>query len=445
MKNNYKMGIDIGSTTIKMVILDQEESIIYEAYRRHLSNIKNTIVGLLNEAYDKMGDLSARVCVTGSGGLMISQWLGIDFVQEVVAGTRAVERLIPTTDVAIELGGEDAKITFFNGTIEQRMNGTCAGGTGAFIDQMATLLKTDAQGLNEMAKSHQTIYPIASRCGVFSKTDIQPLINEGAEKSDIAASIFQAVVNQTISGLACGRPIRGNIAFLGGPLFFLSELRQRFIKTLNLSDQEIIFPQKSNLFVAMGAAFLAEDVEVTEFSELVAAVASLNVSVENEVDRLEPLFSSSEQLAQFRKRHAARAVERNALSDYKGVAFLGIDVGSTTTKAVLIGEKGQLLFDYYGSNEGSPLTQSIVILKKVYQILPPDVKIGKATVTGYGESLVKTALKVDIGEIETIAHYKGARFFEPDVDFILDIGGQDMKCLRIKNGTIDSIILNEAC
>ncbi|WKY46738.1 acyl-CoA dehydratase activase-related protein [Eubacteriaceae bacterium ES3] len=445
MKNNYKMGIDIGSTTIKMVILNKEETIVYQAYRRHLSNIKNTIVGLLNEAYKEMGDLSARVCVTGSGGLMISQWLGIEFVQEVVAGTRAVEELIPQTDVAIELGGEDAKITFFNGNIEQRMNGTCAGGTGAFIDQMATLLKTDAQGLNELAKTHSTIYPIASRCGVFSKTDIQPLINEGAEKSDIAASIFQAVVNQTISGLACGRPIRGNIAFLGGPLYFLSELRERFIKTLKLTDKEVLFPENSNLFVAMGAAFLAKDINPTAFSDLVSAVSQLDVSIENEVDRLEPLFSDIDDLEAFKARHASRAVKRKELSEYQGIAFLGIDVGSTTTKAVLIGENGELLFDYYGSNEGSPLTQSIVILKKLYEMLPSDVKIGKATVTGYGESLVKKALKVDIGEIETIAHYKGARFFEPEVDFILDIGGQDMKCLRIKNGTIDSIILNEAC
>ncbi len=300
MKNNYKMGIDIGSTTIKVVVIDGKNEIIYEEYRRHLSNIKVTIVNLLKETYQKLGDLETRVCVTGSGGLMISQWLGIPFVQEVVASTLAVDRVIPKTEVAIELGGEDAKITFFTGTIEQRMNGTCAGGTGAFVDQMATLLKTDAEGLNELSKTHTMIYPIASRCGVFSKTDIQPLINEGAEKADIAASIFQAVVNQTISGLACGHPIRGNVAFLGGPLYFLSELRQRFIETLKLTDEQIIFPEKSNLFVAIGAAYSAEKEEKMHLKELVTAVENLDAVSENEVGRLEPLFKNREELTQFR-------------------------------------------------------------------------------------------------------------------------------------------------
>ena len=445
MKNNYKMGIDIGSTTIKVVIIDEKNEIVYEEYRRHLSNIKITIVDLLKETYEKVGDLQTKVCVTGSGGLMISQWLGIPFVQEVVASTLAVERCIPRTEVAIELGGEDAKITFFKGTVEQRMNGTCAGGTGAFIDQMAALLKTDADGLNELSKEHSMIYPIASRCGVFSKTDVQPLINEGAEKSDIAASILQAVVNQTISGLACGHPIRGNVAFLGGPLFFLSELRQRFIETLKLTDDQIIFPQKSNLFVAIGAAYSAEKEQTIDFKDLVAAVKNLDAVSENEVGRLEPLFMSQAELDRFRERHNKNTVTRAELQNHTGCCFLGIDVGSTTTKAVLINRDGELLYNYYGGNEGSPLAQSIKIIKKIYNALPAGAYIGKSTVTGYGESLIKQALKIDIGEIETIAHYKGARYFRPEVDFILDIGGQDMKCMKIKNGTIDSIILNEAC
>lgn len=445
MKNNYKMGIDIGSTTIKVVILDEKNEIVYEEYRRHLSNIKITIVDLLKETYEKVGDLQTKVCVTGSGGLMISQWLGIPFVQEVVASTLAVERCIPKTDVAIELGGEDAKITFFRGTVEQRMNGTCAGGTGAFIDQMAALIKTDAEGLNALSKNHTMIYPIASRCGVFSKTDVQPLINEGAEKADIAASILQAVVNQTISGLACGHPIRGNVAFLGGPLFFLSELRQRFIETLKLTADQVIFPQKSNLFVAIGAAYSAENEKTIGFRDLLAAVANLDAVSENEVGRLEPLFESPAELEQFRARHNQNQVKRAELKSHSGCCFLGIDVGSTTTKAVLINTAGELLYNYYGGNEGSPLAQSIKIIKAIYEALPAGAYIGKAAVTGYGESLIKQALKIDIGEIETIAHYKGAQYFRPEVDFILDIGGQDMKCLKIKNGTIDSIILNEAC
>jgi predicted CoA-substrate-specific enzyme activase len=445
MENNLKMGIDIGSTTIKVVILDNENKIIYEEYRRHLSNIKITIVTLLKETYEKVGDLNLKVSVTGSGGLMISQWLGIPFVQEVIAGTVAVEKLIPRTEVAIELGGEDAKITFFTGTIEQRMNGSCAGGTGAFIDQMATLLKTDAEGLNTLAKKHTMIYPIASRCGVFAKTDIQPLINEGAERSDIAVSIFQAVVNQTISGLACGHPIRGNVAFLGGPLYFLSELRTRFIETLKLSEDQIVFPDKSNLFVAMGAAYSAEKEETMALKDLVLAVEDLDSVLENQVGSLERLFNNEEELSVFRKRHDKNQVKKIELETYHGSCFLGIDVGSTTTKAVLISTDGKLLYSYYGGNEGNPLAQTIKIIKKIYGILPKNVFIGKSTVTGYGEQLIKKALRVDIGEIETIAHYKGARYFKPDVDFILDVGGQDMKCMKIKNGTIDSIILNEAC
>ena len=445
MNNNYRMGLDVGSTTIKVVILDPDGKTIYKEYRRHLSNIKVVMAELLQETYRKVGDLEVSVCVTGSGGLMIAKWLEIPFIQEVVAGTVAVERMIPQTDCAIELGGEDAKITFFEGNIEQRMNGTCAGGTGAFIDQMATLLKTDATGLNELAKDHQTIYPIASRCGVFAKTDIQPLLNEGAAKADIAASIFQSVVNQTISGLACGHPIRGNVAFLGGPLYFLSELRQRFIETLKLTPDQVIFPEGSNLFVALGSAFSAEKYDAMPLSELAERVKHTDNIEDTEVGRLEPLFDSEAELTAFKRRHDQDRVERGSLADYRGVCFLGIDVGSTTTKAVLVGMDGELLYDYYGSNEGSPLDQSVKIVEDIYGKLPEGVFIGKSAVTGYGEGLIKTALKVDIGEIETIAHYKGAKYFHPDVDFILDIGGQDMKCMRIRNGTIDSIILNEAC
>ncbi|MEG0509423.1 MAG: acyl-CoA dehydratase activase-related protein, partial [Eubacterium sp.] len=445
MNKIYKMGLDVGSTTIKVVVMNENDEIIYKKYRRHFSNIKLVIAELLDDTYKEMGDICARICVTGSGGLMISKWLNIDFVQEVVAGTTAVEKLIPQTDCAIELGGEDAKITFFEGNIEQRMNGTCAGGTGAFIDQMATLLKTDASGLNEMAKTHRTIYPIASRCGVFSKTDIQPLLNEGAAKSDIAASIFQAVVNQTISGLACGHPIRGNVAFLGGPLFFLSELRNRFIETLKLESEQVIFPKGSNLFVAVGSAYTSEKYDEINLKDLVWRVKNTNNTVGSEVGHLKPLFKDKDELTCFTKRHKLAQVKRGVLKNYSGVCFLGIDVGSTTTKAVLIGRDGELLYNYYGSNEGNPLNQSVKILENIYSQLPESVRIGKSAVTGYGESLIKTALKVDIGEIETIAHYKGAKYFKPNVDFILDIGGQDMKCMKIRNGTIDSIILNEAC
>jgi len=443
-KLSYFVGLDIGSTTVKVVVTHNKE-VIYSTYERHFSNIKELVSSLLKKVAEKLKDTPIGIAATGSGGLFISQWLNIPFVQEVVASTKAVESVIPQTDCAIELGGEDAKITFFGQSFEQRMNGTCAGGTGSFIDQMASLLKTDAAGLNELAKNHSVIYPIASRCGVFSKTDIQPLINEGAEKSDIAASIFQAVVNQTISGLACGHPIRGNVAFLGGPLYFLSELRERFIDTLKLKEDQIVFPENSNLFVALGAAMYAEKTQATSMSEILEVMErNKDFSIE-EVERLEPLFKKREDYEVFKARHDAVKVKRKDLSNYQGQCFLGLDVGSTTTKAVLIGEDNELIYEYYNSNEGSPLDKSVEILKTIYQNLPESATIGRATVTGYGESLIKQALKIDIGEIETIAHYTGAMHFLPDVTFILDIGGQDMKCMKIRNGAIDSIILNEAC
>jgi len=445
MKKILNVGLDVGSTTVKIVVLNQQEKIIYSKYQRHFSDIKSTIADILYEAYDNFKDCNITIMVTGSGGLALSKWLNVKFIQEVVASTYAIENIIPRTNVAIELGGEDAKIIYFDGGIDQRMNGTCAGGTGAFIDQMASLLQTDATGLNELAKAHKTIYPIAARCGVFAKTDIQPLLNEGAAKEDIAVSVFQAVVNQTISGLACGRPIKGNVAFLGGPLYFLSELRQRFIETLKLTEDEIIFPKDSQLFVALGAAMASKDEYTISFEELKMQLPKLKEASAQEVQRLRPLFIDEEELKAFNERQSQYKVERRDLNGYKGNCFLGIDAGSTTTKATLIDDGGALLYSYYGSNEGNPLTLVRKILKQIYTILPSDVIIRNSAVTGYGEGLIMAAVKVDIGEIETIAHYKAAEFFLPGADFILDIGGQDMKCLKIKDGVIDSIMLNEAC
>lgn len=445
MMEKYNVGLDVGSTTVKLVVIDSSEKILYSEYRRHFSDIRSTIINLIKEAYEGIGDARVTVSVTGSGGLSVSKWLDVDFVQEVIACTKTVEEFIPKTDVAIELGGEDAKITYFNGGIEQRMNGTCAGGTGAFIDQMATLLNTDATGLNELAKNYKVIYPIASRCGVFAKTDVQPLINEGAKAEDIAASIFQAVVNQTISGLACGKPIKGNVAFLGGPLYFLSELRERFIETLQLTEEEVVFPSNPQLFVAIGAALLSEKNKAIELSELVSRVEKITEISEDDVERLAPLFRDEKEFEEFKERHNRAKAKRGDLSSYKGKAYLGIDAGSTTTKVVLIDDNGKIIYDFYGSNGGNPLKKVIEILKDLYSKLPEEVEIVNSTVTGYGEALIKAALHIDIGEIETIAHYKAADYFLPGVDFILDIGGQDMKCLRIKNGVIDSILLNEAC
>lgn len=445
MREILHLGLDVGSTTVKLVVLNDNNKIVYSKYERHFSDIKNTIVKLLDEAYEIYKENEITIMVTGSGGLSVSKWLDIPFIQEVISCTNTIEKLIPETDVAIELGGEDAKITYFLGNIDQRMNGTCAGGTGAFIDQMATLLKTDAKGLNELASKHRNIYPIAARCGVFAKTDVQPLLNEGAAKEDIAASIFQAVVNQTISGLACGKPIKGNVAFLGGPLYFLSELRKRFVETLKLREDEIIFPENSQLFVALGAALASEKEETLKFESLKERLAVLKDDSVNEIERLRPLFLDNEELSEFKKRHEGHNIKRRELSSYKGKCFLGIDAGSTTTKAALLSENGELLYSFYGSNEGSPLKLTTQILKDIYSKIPDGAKIVNSAVTGYGEGLIKAALKVDIGEVETVAHYKASEFFLPGVDFILDIGGQDMKCLRVKDGVINSILLNEAC
>jgi len=445
MKKLLHVGLDVGSTTVKLVVLDRYDKVIFSKYQRHYSDIRKTIFSLISEAYDLFSDEDITIMATGSGGISVSEWLEISFIQEVVASTKAIETFIPKTDVVIELGGEDAKITYFDGGIEQRMNGTCAGGTGAFIDQMASLLKTDASGLNELAKGHKVIYPIAARCGVFAKSDIQPLLNEGAAKEDIAASVFQSVVNQTISGLACGKPIRGNIAFLGGPLMFLSELRKRFIETLKIPDEQVIFPENAELYVAIGAALASKNLGAVSFKSVASRLHLLNEVTVHEVERLEPLFKNEKELEEFRKRHSAAKVERRDLETFEGDCFLGIDAGSTTTKAALIDENGALLYSYYGSNNGSPLNSAISILKDIYRKLPKKARIANSTVTGYGEGLIKAALGVDIGEIETIAHYKAAGKVLPGVEFILDIGGQDMKCLRVKNGVIDSIMLNEAC
>ncbi len=439
-------GLDIGSTTVKMVIIDDQTNIIHKEYVRHGSEIKKSVEDIMQNAYKHLGNISLKFQITGSGGLALAEQLGIPFIQEVIAGTKAVERLFPETDVAIELGGEDAKITFFSTPVEQRMNGVCAGGTGAFIDQMAILLDTDAAGLNELAKNYHTLHPIASRCGVFAKTDIQPLINEGVPKEDLAASIFQAVVNQTISGLACGKSIKGKVAFLGGPLFFLSQLRERFYKTLGLTENEIIAPEFAHYMVALGCAVESAK-QTPEFT-----IETLMEKIKNGGDlhniesvSLEPLFKDEEAYLAFQKKHQTYKVKRNELATYKGPIFLGIDAGSTTTKLIAIDQEGQVLYQHYDSNKGNPLHSACIALTELYDLMPECTYIGQSVVTGYGEHLLKAGLMIDEGEIETITHYRGAEYFQPGVTFVLDIGGQDMKSLKIKNGFIESIMLNEAC
>ena len=439
------LGIDVGSTTVKLAVLNDENTIVYAKYQRHHTDVRACARDLFEGAASLLPEAQMTCAITGSGGLLLSQWLGLEFVQEVIASKRAVETLIPQTDVAIELGGEDAKIIYFDSGIEQRMNGTCAGGTGAFIDQMATLLHTDAAGLNELAKRAENIYPIASRCGVFAKTDVQPLLNEGARPEDVAASIFQAVVTQTISGLACGRPIRGHVAFLGGPLQYLSELRHRFYLTLDLDDEHIIVPENAHLFVASGAAMAHESSKLVRLGELVEAIDGLGDTQGAEVARLEPLFATDDDLAEFRTRHAKEVVPRGDLEGYTGRVFIGLDAGSTTMKAAMVGEDGQLLHTWYGNNNGDILGTAKTIMADFYAHIPSGCTIGHVTTTGYGEALLIEALKADSGEIETVAHLRGARAFLPGVEFILDIGGQDMKCLRVRDGVIEHIMLNEAC
>ncbi len=442
---HYTLGIDIGSTTVKIAILDDAHNILFSDYKRHFANIRETLSDLLQEAYSMLGNIHLHPMITGSGGLTLANHLQVPFVQEVISVATALKELAPKTDVAIELGGEDAKIIYFEGgNVEQRMNGICAGGTGSFIDQMASLLQTDASGLNEYAKNYHSLYTIAARCGVFAKSDIQPLINDGATKEDLSASIFQAVVNQTISGLACGKPIRGHVAFLGGPLHFLSELKTAFIRTLKLDEEHIIETEHSHLFAAIGSAMNAkEDVSYT-MEEMVGKLSS-NIKMEFEVERMEPLFATTEEYESFKTRHAKHHVQTSDLASYHGNCFLGIDAGSTTTKVALVGEDGSLLYSFYSSNDGSPLKTAIRSIREIYSLLPEDVEIVRSCSTGYGEALMKAAFLLDDGEVETVAHYYAAAFFNPQVDCILDIGGQDMKCIKIKNQTVDSVQLNEAC
>ena len=442
----YPLGIDIGSTTVKIAILNEQHDLLFSDYERHFADIQNTLARLLDKAYQALGEISVAPVITGSGGLTLASHLEVPFVQEVIAVSTSLQELAPKTDVAIELGGEDAKIIYFEGgNVEQRMNGICAGGTGSFIDQMASLLQTDAPGLNEYAKDYKALYPIAARCGVFAKTDIQPLINEGATKEDLSASIFQAVVNQTISGLACGKPIRGHVAFLGGPLHFLSELKTAFIRTLKLDEEHTIVPENSHLFAAIGSALNvkpdAAGVSITGMRDRLSA----SIQMDFEVDRMEPLFASKEDYEEFNRRQSQYNVQTGDLASYQGNCYLGIDAGSTTTKAALVGEDGSLLYSFYSNNNGNPLATSIRAIQEIYEQLPRGARIAYSCSTGYGEALIKAALLLDEGEVETVSHYYAAAFFDPEVDCILDIGGQDMKCIKIKDQTVDSVQLNEAC
>ena len=437
-----RMGLDIGSTTVKIVLMSKDD-LLYQQYRRHNADS----IGELQKAFAEVAALfpntQVQVSVTGSGGLSVAKWLDLPFVQEVIAETEAIRQYNPEADVVIELGGEDAKITYMKPVPEQRMNGTCAGGTGAFIDQMASLLQTDAAGLNEMASRHKRLYPIASRCGVFAKSDLQPLINEGVAKEDLAASVLQSVVNQTIAGLACGRPIRGNVIFLGGPLHFLPELRLAYERALKQSVDQFTTPETAQLYVAIGAAMLAVEKPVS--LDEISRRFEQNQRPEKDITRIRSLFANEQEKDAFYKRHDKASIELMDIAAASGPCFLGIDAGSTTTKAVLIDGSGQLIFTYYASNRGNPVASAVRILTKVYTQLPVRASIARTCVTGYGEHLIKAALGVEEGEIETMAHYKSAEFFSPGVDFIIDIGGQDMKCMRVRDGVIDSIMVNEAC
>ena len=444
MTDSYRLGVDIGSTTVKVAIIDGDCRVLFSDYRRHFANIQETLADLVGEAKAAIGDCPVKPVITGSGGLTLSKHLDVPFVQEVIAVSSALKYYLPQTDVAIELGGEDAKIIYLTNGIEQRMNGICAGGTGSFIDQMADLLQTDSAGLNEYAKGYKQIYSIAARCGVFAKTDIQPLINEGATKENLAASIFQAVVNQTISGLACGKPIRGNVAFLGGPLHFLDQLREAFIRTLKLTPESALHPENSHLFAAIGSAMQSEDQEPITLDSLYEKLAH-GIHMASEITRVEPLFETEADYQAFVARHAKARVNRAPIEEYEGTLFLGIDAGSTTTKIALVDNEGTLRWSFYDNNHGSPLKTTIRAMAELKKVLPESCRIAWSCSTGYGEALLKSALMLDEGEVETVSHFYAARFFEPDVDCILDIGGQDMKYIRIRGGAIDDIMLNEAC
>ena len=437
------IGLDVGSTTVKIVALNDNE-IIYSNYVRHHSLIRETVRDELNalSSYIDIDDIT--IAATGSGGMGVSNWLSISYEQEVIAGTEAVTSLHPEIDVIVELGGEDAKVTFLtNDRIDQKMNGICAGGTGAFIDQMATLLNVDASGLNQLAKGYTRIHPIAGRCGVFAKTDVQPLINQGARKEDIAKSIYNAVVKQTVSGLSQGRPIKGNVCFLGGPLTFSDELRDCFITTLKLENS--LIPSNSEVYVALGTAILSKETDKKSFKEVIENSNDLKRNMTNEIVRLKRLFESEEEYNEFKIRHAKSTINEIELKDSHDNLYLGIDAGSTTIKMVVIDQNNDICYQAYKSNSGSPLDEAIKLVKELYLKMNSNHKIVASCVTGYGEELIKSALKITYGEVETVAHFKAAHFFDEDVDFILDIGGQDMKSIQIEKGTISDITLNEAC
>ena len=445
MQKSLRMGIDVGSTTVKVVLLDEQDNYLYKKYIRHYANILDTVHTLLQEAQVGYKEAKVHVAITGSGGMAMADKVRIPFVQEVIAETKAIKALYPQTDVIIELGGEDAKVTYLGRTAEHRMNGSCAGGTGAFIDQMATLLQTDASGLNQLAMNADTIYPIAARCGVFAKTDVQALLNQGASHENIAKSVFQAIVNQTIAGLACGHKIEGNVAFLGGPLTFLSELRQCFCDTLELDEAHRIIPENGELFIALGAALMNDECRDITVGELTKEIGALIGVPMEATDRVDPLFRNEAELEEFRARHAKAVTPKGDIKDAEGPCYLGIDAGSTTLKVVLINSKNEIIFSHYGPNHGKPLEKSQELIEKIYSLLPKGAYIAHSGVTGYGEAFLKRALGIDIGEVETIAHYRAAQFFCPDVSFILDIGGQDMKCTKVRDGYIEDIVLNEAC
>lgn len=441
---NLRVGIDIGSTTVKVVVLDENNALLFRSYERHFSKTRERTVETLYAIRDMLMGQTVHMVITGSAGLGVSKASGIDFVQEVYATAAAVQEYHPDTDAVIELGGEDAKIIFFGGALEERMNGSCAGGTGAFIDQMSSLLDVTVGELNELSLRHEKIYPIASRCGVFAKSDIQPILNQGGRKEDLAASIFQAVVDQTVAGLTQGRELKGKIVFLGGPLHFLSGLRQRFVETLQLDADHAVFPEDGDCFAAMGAALCSTDYTPRPFEEYLKLLEE-SVDAAGVLDVMPPLFTDQNEYDTFLGRHNANHPPEADLSTYSGDAWLGIDAGSTTTKIVLINPQGGILYNYYHSNLGNPVAIVLEQLQKIYSLCGDRVRIKGSAVTGYGEELIKNAFQCDLGLVETMAHYKAAAHFNPDVDFIIDIGGQDMKCFKIRNGAVDSIMLNEAC
>ncbi|MCL2357193.1 MAG: acyl-CoA dehydratase activase [Defluviitaleaceae bacterium] len=443
---SYSIGIDVGSTTLKTVVLNAEGDIIEKSYQRHLSRVREVTAEHVRSLQKILDGQMLKISVTGSAGLGVAGSAGLNFVQEVFAAAGAVNRKIPETDVVIELGGEDAKILFLRGTLEERMNGSCAGGTGAFIDQMATLMNVTVDELDELYPLHKRIYPIASRCGVFAKSDIQSLMNQGAKKEDIAASIFQAVVDQTIGGLAQGRPIKGNVLFLGGPLSFFKGLQDRFIKTLGLDEKNAVFPELAPYFMALGSAFNAEkSAEPITYDELVNQLEKAQPAEKIEIADSRPLFASAAERDEFSRRHSSVVVPDANLETYSGAAFLGIDAGSTTTKLTLIGENDEILYRHYSPNGGNPLPIIREQLQNIYAAAGDRVHIAAGAVTGYGEELVQAAFGIDCGIVETIAHFTAARHFSNDVDFIIDIGGQDIKCFYVKDGAVDSVVLNEAC